>query len=64
VFHTWLIEAEREALRSVLAHVQAAERRGEVWSARCEEVAAWVQRNAAAFTSGVRLDTTSWLAPS
>ena len=64
MFHTWLIEAERDAVRAVLEHVQAAGRRGEVWTARCDEAAAWVQGHADAFTDQAQLDTTSWLAPS
>ncbi len=64
VFHTWLIEAERDAVREVLQHVRAKVHRGEVWSARCDEVAAWVRGNADHFTHRVQLDTTSWLNPS
>jgi peptidoglycan-N-acetylglucosamine deacetylase len=63
VLHTWLIEAERDAVRAVLGHVQAAVRRGEVWAARCDEVAAWVKRHPELFSGGAELDTTSWLDP-
>jgi hypothetical protein len=64
VLHTWLIEAERDAVRAILGHVGAAERRGEVWAARCDEVAAWVQSHPDLFTDAANLDTTSWLDPS
>jgi peptidoglycan/xylan/chitin deacetylase (PgdA/CDA1 family) len=63
VLHTWLIEAERDAVRAVLQYVQATSRRGEVWSARCAEVAEWIQRNPDSFTDTATLDTTSWLDP-
>jgi peptidoglycan/xylan/chitin deacetylase (PgdA/CDA1 family) len=63
VLHTWLIEAERDAVRAVLHHVQATARRGDVWPGRCDEVAEWIQRHADSFTDRATLDTTSWLNP-
>ena len=63
VFHTWLVEAERDAVRAVLRHVQTCSERGDVWAARCDEVAEWVERSPSAFAGGVELDTTSWLDP-
>jgi peptidoglycan/xylan/chitin deacetylase (PgdA/CDA1 family) len=63
VFHPWLIEPERDALRRVLQHVQAAARRGQVWAARCEQVAEWVREHEHAFSERATLDTTSWLDP-
>jgi peptidoglycan/xylan/chitin deacetylase (PgdA/CDA1 family) len=62
VLHTWLIEQERAAVQRVLAHLQAAARRGAAWVARCDEVGAWMQRHPDAFRSAAQLDTTSWLA--
>jgi peptidoglycan/xylan/chitin deacetylase (PgdA/CDA1 family) len=64
VLHTWLIEAERDAVRVVLAHVHAAATRGEIWVARCEEAAHWIRQNPENFTDTTTLDTTSWLDPS
>jgi peptidoglycan/xylan/chitin deacetylase (PgdA/CDA1 family) len=64
VLHIWLIEAERDAVRAVLAHVGGAARRGEVWAARCDEVAAWACDHADLFADEPELDTTSWLDPS
>ena len=63
VMHTWLIEAERDAVRRVLGHVRAHAGRGELWAARCDEVARWIGRHAGAFTGAAKLDTTSWLEP-
>jgi peptidoglycan/xylan/chitin deacetylase (PgdA/CDA1 family) len=64
VLHTWLIEAERDAVHAILRHASAAEQRGEVWAARCDEVAAWVQSHRDLFSDAADLDTTSWLDPS
>jgi peptidoglycan/xylan/chitin deacetylase (PgdA/CDA1 family) len=63
VLHTWLIEAERDAVRAILRHVRTAAGRGDVWVARCDEVAAWVGEHTEAFRGGASLDTTSWLDP-
>lgn len=63
VLHTWLIEAEREAVHAVLTHIRGAARRGEVWVARADETAAWVRERADLFTDEAKLDTTSWLDP-
>lgn len=64
VLHTWLIEAERDAVRAILAHVHAAATRGELWVSRCDEAARWIQQNPGNFTDTTTLDTTSWLDPS
>ena len=61
VLHTWLIEAERDAVRAVLDHV--ATLRGEAWVARCDEVAGWVQGHPEHFPGAAELDRTSWLDP-
>lgn len=42
VLHTWLIEAERDAVRDVLASVRERAAAGELWAAPCREVAAWL----------------------
>ena len=63
VFHTWLIEAERDTVRAVLRHVSESARRGDLWAARCDEVAAWVRQHPDSFTGAPNLDTTSWLEP-
>jgi peptidoglycan/xylan/chitin deacetylase (PgdA/CDA1 family) len=64
VLHTWLVEAERDAVRAVLGHVHAAANRGEIWVARCEDAARWIRQNPGNFTDTTTLDTTSWLDPS
>jgi peptidoglycan/xylan/chitin deacetylase (PgdA/CDA1 family) len=64
VFHTWLIEAERDAVCDVLRHVKTAAERGDVWAARCGEVAEWVEDHPESFAGAPKLDTTSWLDPS
>lgn len=61
VLHTWLIEAERDAVRAILRHVRTAADRGDVWSARCDEIARWAGEQR--FPDTARLDTTSWLDP-
>lgn len=63
VLHTWLVEAERDAVRAVLSHLQAHAQRGEVWPARCDEVAQWISQHPDSFTDTATLDTTSWLDP-
>src|SRR4029077_8720709 len=63
VLHTWLIEAERAAVRRILRHVQSAARRGDVWAARCDQVAGWVREHGHAFSGQATLDETSWLNP-
>jgi peptidoglycan/xylan/chitin deacetylase (PgdA/CDA1 family) len=64
VLHTWLIEAERDAVRAVLSHARATAQRGDVWTARCDQVAQWIGRHPDSFTEAANLDTTSWLHPS
>jgi peptidoglycan/xylan/chitin deacetylase (PgdA/CDA1 family) len=63
VLHTWLIDAEREAVRGILQYVQNATRRGDLWAARCDDVADWVCEHSDAFADKATLDTTSWLNP-
>ena len=63
VLHTWLIEAERDAVRSVLGHVRAHVQSGELWGARCDEVARWIGQHRGSFTGAAKLDATSWLQP-
>ena len=63
VLHTWLIEAERDAVRRILRHVQSAAQRGDVWAARCDQVADWVREHRHAFGEQATLDATSWLNP-
>ncbi|MEA2170519.1 MAG: hypothetical protein QOF76_3819 [Solirubrobacteraceae bacterium] len=63
VLHTWLIEAERDAVRAVLRHVRAAAARGDSWVARCDEVAAWIGERTTEFREGATIDTTTWMDP-
>jgi hypothetical protein len=64
VLHTWMIEAELEAVRDVLDRVRGAAGAGELWAAPCREVGAWMSEHAESFANPPRLDETSWLAPS
>jgi peptidoglycan/xylan/chitin deacetylase (PgdA/CDA1 family) len=64
VLHTWVIEAERDAVRAVLSHVRSAAERGDAWVARCEDVAQWMIEHPDSFTDAPTLDTTSWINPS
>jgi peptidoglycan/xylan/chitin deacetylase (PgdA/CDA1 family) len=61
VLHTWLIEAELDAVRAVLDHVRSSAERGDVWVARCDEVAEWIRQHPNSFSQKATLDTTSWL---
>jgi len=63
VLHTWLIEGERDAVRTVLSRVGAAAERGDVWAAPCDQVARWVRQHPESFGDEASLDTTSWLDP-
>jgi len=63
VLHTWMAEAERDALRGVLARCAAGAAAGELWVARCDEVAAWMARRPDAFAARPQLDRTSWTDP-
>ena len=64
VLHTWMIEAELEALRDVLDRVRGAVANGELWAAPCREVGAWMRGHAESFAEPPLLDGTSWLEPS
>lgn len=63
VLHTWMIELERDALRDVLARVNQGVARAELWAARCDEVAHWVETHASDFAEAPQLDRTSWMEP-
>jgi hypothetical protein len=63
VFHTWLIEAERDAVRAVLGHVRTSAQRGDVWAARCDQAADWIKQHPSSFPQKATLDRTSWLQP-
>ena len=64
VLHTWLIEAEIDAVREVLARVSEGDANGELWAARCDEVASWIASRAGDFSDPPRVDRTSWMQPS
>ena len=64
VLHTWLIEAERAAVRALLSHVRRTAERGDAWVARCDETAQWITAHSDSFTEPVTLDPTSWINPS
>jgi peptidoglycan/xylan/chitin deacetylase (PgdA/CDA1 family) len=63
VLHTWMAELERDALRDVLARVTEGAARGELWAARCDEVARWIVAHPAEFPDAPLLDRTSWMEP-
>lgn len=60
VLHTWMIELELDAVRDVLTRVRAAVDAGELWSAPCRDVAAWMAENSTSFDNPPQLDHTSW----
>lgn len=64
VLHTWMAEGVREQLRDVLARCAAGAASGELWVARCDEVARWIVDRPAEFADGPVLDRTSWTDPS
>jgi peptidoglycan/xylan/chitin deacetylase (PgdA/CDA1 family) len=63
VLHTWLVEAELEAVTEILSRVSAGVASGELWAARCDETARWIASHAADFADPPRLDRTSWMEP-
>jgi peptidoglycan/xylan/chitin deacetylase (PgdA/CDA1 family) len=63
VLHTWLIEAEQDAVRAVLGHVREHVRSGDLWAPRCDEAAQWIGRHPDSFPGTATLDRTSWLDP-
>lgn len=63
VFHTWMAEGVRDQLRAVLARVAAGAAGGELWVARCDEVAEWVAARPDAFAAPPALDRVSWADP-
>jgi peptidoglycan/xylan/chitin deacetylase (PgdA/CDA1 family) len=60
VLHTWMIELELDAVRDVLARVRAAVDAGELWSAPCRDVAAWMAEHSSCFDRPPQLDDASW----
>ena len=64
VLHTWMIELELDVLREVLARIRQLLDAGELWTAPCRDVAAWITEHHASFSEAPRLDETSWMAPS
>jgi peptidoglycan/xylan/chitin deacetylase (PgdA/CDA1 family) len=64
VWHTWMVEGVRDALRDVLARVAAGAASGELWAARCDAVGEWVRAHAHPdFAAPAALDRTSWTDP-
>jgi peptidoglycan/xylan/chitin deacetylase (PgdA/CDA1 family) len=64
VLHTWMIELVHDAVHDVLARIRAGVEAGELWSAPCRDVAAWIGEHGESFPTTPRLDETSWMAPS
>jgi hypothetical protein len=50
----------RELLEALLDRIAAAVRQGELWVARCDEVAEHVLAHPDQFANGTSLDATSW----
>jgi peptidoglycan/xylan/chitin deacetylase (PgdA/CDA1 family) len=63
VLHTWLIEAEREAVEAILGRVAEAGQAGDAWIARCDAVAEWIAGHPDDFAAAPELDDTSWMSP-
>jgi hypothetical protein len=63
VLHNWMIELEKAAVGDVLARVRTGVDAGELWAARCRDVAAWISAHPQLFASAPVLDSTSWMAP-
>lgn len=63
VWHTWMVEGVRDALRELLARVAAGAAAGELWVARCDKVAHWMRERPAEFAAAPVLDGTSWTDP-
>jgi peptidoglycan/xylan/chitin deacetylase (PgdA/CDA1 family) len=63
VFHTWMVELERDAMRDVLSRVTADVATGELWVARCDETARWIASRPADFADLPKMDRTSWMDP-
>jgi peptidoglycan/xylan/chitin deacetylase (PgdA/CDA1 family) len=64
VFHNWMAEHERAELRAVLAYVTERAASRDLWVARCDAAAAWIDAHPGEFAESPRLDRTSWLTPS
>jgi peptidoglycan/xylan/chitin deacetylase (PgdA/CDA1 family) len=64
VLHTAMIEMERDAARDILARVSVGAAKGELWAARCDEVADLVASRPADFPDPPALDHVSWMNPS
>jgi hypothetical protein len=63
VLHTWMVELEGDALRDILARLSGGDAAGELWAARCDDVARWVASHPADFADAPLLDRTSWMEP-
>jgi peptidoglycan/xylan/chitin deacetylase (PgdA/CDA1 family) len=63
VLHTWMIEAELDAVGEILTRVSAGVATGELWAARCDETARWIASHPHDFARPPRLDRTSWMNP-
>ena len=63
VLHNWMIELEKAAVGDVLARVRAGVDAGELWAARCRDVAGWIAAHPLLFAAAPVLDSTSWMAP-
>jgi peptidoglycan/xylan/chitin deacetylase (PgdA/CDA1 family) len=64
VLHTAMIELERQAVRDLLARVDAGVAKGELWAARCDEAGDWIASHPADFAEPPAIDQVSWMEPS
>ena len=58
-----MVELELDAVNDILSRVSTGVEQGELWAARCDEVARWVASHAGDFAGPPRLDRTSWMEP-
>jgi peptidoglycan/xylan/chitin deacetylase (PgdA/CDA1 family) len=63
VWHTWMVEGVRDALREVLGRCAEGAAGGELWIARCDTVGDWVAAHPELFAAPPALDGTSWTDP-
>jgi peptidoglycan/xylan/chitin deacetylase (PgdA/CDA1 family) len=63
VLHTWMVEAELDAVSDILSRVRAGVAKGELWAGRCDETARWIASHPAGFADPPRMDRTSWMNP-
>jgi hypothetical protein len=64
VLHTAMIELELAAVRDVLSRVEEGAASGDLWAARCDDVARWIASRPSDFAEPSVIDPVSWMEPS